>query len=70
MCGRYELFYNDDNYEMNKIIEVAVSNSSPNQHYTTGEIFPSNTVPIVASSGKKISAEFFVWGFPDSRKKN
>ena len=69
MCGRYELFYNDDNYEMNRIIELAVSNSSAPKACTTGEIYPSNAAPIIASSGKKISPEFFVWGFPGFQKK-
>ena len=70
MCGRYELFCSEENHEMNKIIELAVSNSSPDQRYnTTGEIFPSNAAPIIAVSSKRITPEFFVWGFPGFQKK-
>ena len=70
MCSRYELFCSEENHEMNKIIELAVSNSSPDQHYnTTGEIFPSNAAPIIAVSSKRITPEFFVWGFPGFQKK-
>lgn len=68
MCGRYELFYNDDNYEMNKIIELAGKNS-PSASFEPKEVFPSASVPIIASTENKIKPEFFVWGFPGFHKK-
>ena len=69
MCGRYELFCNEENYEMNKIIELAINNSTSLHSYPSGEIFPSTTAPIIAASGRKITPEFFVWGFPGFQKK-
>lgn len=68
MCGRYELFYNDDNYEMNKIIELAEKNTSA-VSFEPKEVFPSANVPIIASTENKIKPEFFVWGFPGFHKK-
>lgn len=68
MCGRYELFYNDDNYEMNKIIELAEKNS-PSASFEPKEVLPSASVPIIASTENKIKPEFFVWGFPGFQKK-
>ena len=68
MCGRYELFYNDENYEMNKIIELA-ENNTLSISYEPKEVFPSANVPIIASTENKIKPEFFVWGFPGFHKK-
>lgn len=68
MCGRYELFYNDENYEMNKIIELAEKNT-PSISFEPKEVFPSANVPIIASTENKIKPEFFVWGFPGFHKK-
>ena len=68
MCGRYELFYNDENYEMNKIIELAEKNT-PSVSFEPKEVFPSANVPIIASTENKIKPEFFVWGFPGFQKK-
>ena len=68
MCGRYELFYNDENYEMNKIIELAEKNT-PSVSFEPKEVFPSANVPIIASTENKIKHEFFVWGFPGFHKK-
>lgn len=68
MCGRYELFYNDENYEMNKIIELAEKNT-PSVSFEPKEVFPSANVPIIASIENKIKPEFFVWGFPGFHKK-
>ena len=69
MCGRYELFYTEENFEMNKIVELAVNNSPSSLSYTPGEIFPSTAAPIIAASGRKITPQFFVWGFPGFQKK-
>ena len=68
MCGRYELFYNDENYQMNKIIELAEKNT-PSVSFEPKEVFPSANVPIIASTENKIKPEFFVWGFPGFQKK-
>lgn len=69
MCGRYELFCTEENFEMNKIVELAVNNSPSSLSYTPGEIFPSTAAPIIAASGRKITPQFFVWGFPGFQKK-
>lgn len=38
MCGRYELFYNEDNYEMAKSIELAIKNT-PSTSFEPMEVF-------------------------------
>lgn len=68
MCGRYELFYNDDNYEMNKIVELAEKNTL-SVSFEPKEVFPSAIAPIISSIDNKIKTEFFVWGFPRFQKK-
>lgn len=54
MCGRYELFYNDDNYEMNKIIELAKKKlllSPLNQKkFSLPQMFPSLLRPKTKSN--------------------
>ena len=53
---------------MNRIIALAEMNSPSSRTYTAGEIFPSGLAPMIALSGKKITPEFSVWGFPGFRK--
>ena len=68
MCGRYELFYNDENYEIKRIIEL-IEKNTPAVFFEPKEVFPSANVPIIASTENKIKPEFFVWGFPGFQKK-
>lgn len=67
MCGRYELFYNDENYEMNKIIDLVIK-SNPSSSFEPKEVFPSAIVPIIIASHNKIKPELVKWGFPGFQK--
>lgn len=61
MCGRYE--FSIDREELRDIIrEVEKRTKEP---YHTGEIFPTNTVPILTSNGEDIEPELMKWGFPN-----
>ena len=63
MCGRYSLFDDQDNAEIRQII-TEVNRRYPDQPIRTGEIFPTNTVPILTADGSDLSPKPLVWGFP------
>lgn len=42
---------------------------TPSDLMKTGEIFPTNTVPILTQNGSAIEPELSVWGFPSFRGK-
>lgn len=63
MCGRYSLFDEQDNAEIRQIIEE-VNQRYPDQPIRTGEIFPTNTVPILTADGTGLTPKPLVWGFP------
>ena len=63
MCGRYSLFNEQDNTEIQSIIRK-VNQQYPDTPIKTGEIFPTNTVPIIIASGDRLQPMPCVWGFP------
>jgi putative SOS response-associated peptidase YedK len=67
MCGRY---YVDDetSREIRKILEQ-IDAKYENNNRKSGEIFPTNTAPILAAYQKSIEPELAVWGFPNYNNK-
>jgi len=63
MCGRYELL-GDNGTEVKKILEIVNSKYTKSIEIKTGEIFPTNTVPILAIQGKNVEIVPMKWGFP------
>lgn len=63
MCGRYSLFDDQDNAEIQQII-TEVNHRYPDQQIRIGEIFPTNTVPVLTADGSDLSPKPLVWGFP------
>lgn len=63
MCGRY---YVDDetSREIRKILEQ-IDAKYENNNKKTGEIFPTNTAPILAAFKEPIEPELSIWGFPN-----
>lgn len=63
MCGRY---YVDDetSREIRKILEQ-LDAKYENNHRKTGEIFPTETVPVLAAFHDRIEPELSAWGFPN-----
>ena len=63
MCGRYQLADDQDIEEVERIIEEVEKNISslmPSEKtYKTGEIFPSNLVPVYVTN----SVSLMTWGF-------
>jgi putative SOS response-associated peptidase YedK len=63
MCGRYTIFTEDEIIEMREIINEISRTFGP-QAVKTGEIFPTDTVPLVALSGGMVEVCRGTWGFP------
>lgn len=77
MCGRYEILPSQESEELFDIINAANKKYGNASHtlakgidkgsasYKTGEIFPSDTVPILTagSTGNSMSVNIFDWGF-------
>ena len=63
MCGRYSLFDDQDNTEIRQII-AEVNQRYPDRPIRTGEIFPTNTVPVLTADKLNLSPKPLVWGFP------
>lgn len=70
MCGRYALFTEEENQEVREIInEINKRYKEEASKMKTGEIFPTNYIPIITAStgGEKITS-LFKWGFPNFRQ--
>jgi putative SOS response-associated peptidase YedK len=61
MCGRYEIVISEA--ELREIIDV-VQKKFPGEKLHTGEIFPTNNVPVLLYRDDTISPEIASWGFP------
>jgi putative SOS response-associated peptidase YedK len=63
MCGRY---YVDDetSREIRKILDQ-IDAKYENNNKKTGEIFPTNSAPILAAFRDTIEPELSMWGFPN-----
>ncbi len=63
MCGRY---YVDDetSREIRKILEQ-IDAKYENNNKKSGEIYPTNSAPILAAYSQAIEPELAVWGFPN-----
>jgi len=62
MCGRYTLFTDKELNEIKDIIEQ-VSNDTQRSRMKTGEIFPTEVVPVLIPEKKKSLAHLFTWVF-------
>ncbi|WP_020072454.1 SOS response-associated peptidase [Faecalispora sporosphaeroides] len=66
MCGRYVLFSDPEMAEIREIIEEVQKN---NPVIKTGEIFPTNSAPVLLQEDGKLTPHAVKWGFPDFRSK-
>jgi putative SOS response-associated peptidase YedK len=73
MCGRYTVLTEEENIEIKEIIneinERFKNDNSQKPIYKSGEIFPTDNVPIITGDGtsKKI-VNLFKWGFPNFKQ--
>ena len=63
ICGRYSFFTDEENREILSII-AEVSRNYPNTPVKTGEIFPTNTAPVLVGVENQQRAQPQIWGFP------
>lgn len=63
MCGRYSLFTEDENQEIMRIVK-SLDTKYPGNNMKKGEIFPTNTAPILCLDTNEIKPELSTWGFP------
>lgn len=71
MCDRYYIDDGVDSDELRKIIDEVNRRSNADQAKTSGEIFPTDTVPIMANSRAMAPSAFAMsWGFslPDGKR--
>lgn len=61
MCGRFT--GNIDREDLKKIY-TATTEAFPGVNLSSGEIFPTNTVPILRGSDKGLTPVPAVWGYP------
>lgn len=66
MCGRYVLFSDPELAEIREIIEEV---QKQNPEIKTGEIFPTNSAPVLLQENGKLMPEAVKWGYPDFRGK-
>lgn len=75
MCGRYTLYIDTDYEEIVNIVnEVEKNIQTPalavqSKPIATGEIFPTNSAPVLLSLNGHAVSEPAVWGFPNYYKK-
>ena len=69
MCGRYEMFINPENREMMRIVKGIENKYGAENNTRTGEIFPTNIVPILSCDSSNIIPELSIWGFPKFHSK-
>jgi putative SOS response-associated peptidase YedK len=70
MCGRYVVFTDEENQEIHDIIsEINDRYKEDSIKMKTGEIFPSDTVPVITvNENNERTANLFKWGFPNYRQ--
>lgn len=67
MCGRYTLFTDSEYRELIRIIQE-VGKRFPDQPVKTGEIYPTNRVPVLTGTHMELAAEPCIWGFPQYQR--
>lgn len=72
MCGRYLISTEDETIEMREIINSVYERykDSPEiASFKTGEIFPTNTAPVLVQGKSSFDAVLMKWGYPKWDKK-
>jgi len=68
MCGRYTFFTDKELREIDDIIDK-ISQDIQFEKMKTGEIFPTNIVPILTPEKDIIIPKLMIWGFPNFQNK-
>ena len=66
MCGRYSLFLENNIRELNQIVYgIEKRYHQATEKMKTGEIFPTDMMPVLAANDDKIIPGLAAWGFPE-----
>lgn len=68
MCGRYTLFTDEEYQDIRKIIDE-IERKHGSGCVKVGEIFPTNSAPILLDTGAGVTPDVAKWGFPSFRGK-
>ncbi|MDD4778876.1 MAG: SOS response-associated peptidase [Fermentimonas sp.] len=68
MCGRFAFFTDKEIKEVEEIIEQ-IDKDVNKDKLKTGEIFPSNMVPVLLKEKQEVYPQLFSWGFPSFQGK-
>lgn len=69
MCGRYSLFFDDEyDHDISEMIKL-IKKKYAQTDVKPGEIFPTNTAPVLIEKGSAIAPVPYTWGFPNFRNK-
>lgn len=72
MCGRYTLFTEQEQRELYHIIKEVdekLKKQGQAMQLKTGEIYPTNLVPVLVAENNQITPEAAIWGFPNFKGK-
>lgn len=73
MCGRYAVFTEEENIEIKEILNDLNRKFADTEKMATlktGEIFPTNNVPVITSNSGNREVEIQKWGFPNYMQKS
>jgi len=65
MCGRFIIFSEAEEREIQSIVEEINQKYNGTAAMKTGEIFPTDTVPVIAADNGIKSTSLSRWGFPN-----
>ena len=69
MCGRYSLFFDDEyNHEISEMMKL-IKSKYGQMAVKSGEIFPTNTAPVLIEQNSTVTPVPYKWGFPNFRNK-
>lgn len=69
MCRRYSLFFDDEyNRDISEIIKL-IKSKYGQIDVKSGEIFPTNTAPVLVEQNSSVTPVPYKWGFPNFRNK-
>ena len=67
MCGRYSLFFDDEyDHEISEMMKL-IKSKYGQIDVKSGEIFPTNTAPILVEQNSSVTPVPYKWGFPNFR---
>lgn len=74
MCGRYTLFTDREQKELYEIIhkvdeKLNQAELRGKQMKTTGDVYPTDLVPVLVGANEAVTPDAAVWGFPHFQRK-